>query len=343
MSFLNSTAHNWFGSEFKDYPDLMWVDESGYFQQVDGATSRVVYKFDTFALKGYKHLEWWLGGHGLWYDKVPISFQRELQRQEYERQQAMPPVAAPSDDGPPARTVTDTGIDLTDPKIYETVDLYGDSSTATVISMATNYDLETYERFVGSLRKSGFKGNIILAVDEADLSPEVRHYFEYRNVTAKIVEMIPAEECVKTSDNYLPIVHAQPCSKAYPHLKATWARHSLFRDWLKECETCTGPVLYIDSRDSYFQDDPFGEGSPPVRGLQVYQVGGTANTKISYVGDAIRQCKNLEFEEPMLCAGSTVGTMDAMLKYLEIMIQELTEWISNPDCSFSDQGVHNYL
>ena len=126
-------------------------------------------------------------------------------------------------------------------------------------------------------------------------------------------------------------------------LQATWARHSLFRDWLTECETCTGPVLYIDSRDAYFQDDPFGPNSPPVKGLQVYQVGGGADTHISYVGDAIRQCKRVEYQEPMLCAGSTVGTRVAMLKYLEIMIKELEAWISNPDCAFSDQGVHNYL
>jgi len=32
-----------------------------------------------------------------------------------------------------------------------------------------------------------------------------------------------------------------------------------------------------------------------------------------------------------------------MIKYLEIMSRELEEWTKRPDCSFSDQGVHNHL
>lgn len=73
-------------------------------------------------------------------------------------------------------------------------------------------------------------------------------------------------------------------------------------------------------------------------------VGFGASTNTSFVGDAIRQCKNgTAYDAPMLCAGSTVGTKAAMMKYLEIMIAELETWIHDPGCAFSDQGVHNYL
>lgn len=50
-----------------------------------------------------------------------------------------------------------------------------------------------------------------------------------------------------------------------------WSRFPLIRDWLAGCETCTGPVLIMDVRDSYFQLDPFGPGSPVVEGLQVFE------------------------------------------------------------------------
>jgi len=32
-----------------------------------------------------------------------------------------------------------------------------------------------------------------------------------------------------------------------------------------------------------------------------------------------------------------------MLKYLKIMSQELEQWLKDPKCTFSDQGLHNYL
>jgi hypothetical protein len=60
------------------------------------------------------------------------------------------------------RKTTDTGIDVSDPELYEEVDLNGDSSTATVMGMASGYGLSTYEQFVGTLRKSGYSGHIIL-------------------------------------------------------------------------------------------------------------------------------------------------------------------------------------
>jgi len=203
------------------------------------------------------------------------------------------------------RNVTDTGIDLTEPELYEAVNVDEGSSSATIISMAVNYGMDVYGRFIGSLRKTGFQGHIILAVDKSDLSPEVLQYFEYRNVSYRIVEMIPAEECVVNGDRFMPIVRAQPCSKAYPYMKATWARHSLFRDWLQECETCTGPVLYIDSRDTYFQADPFGPGAT-VTGLQVYQVDRGASTDTPFVADAMKSCTGIAYNERMLCAGVSV-------------------------------------
>jgi len=116
--------------------------------------------------------------------------------------------------------------------------------------------------------------------------------------------MISSQQCDKDGHQvFAHIVDKQPCAKAYPHLKATWARHYLFHDWLSECNTCTGPVLYADLRDVFFQDDPFGPGSPVVHGLQVYQVDTQSTTKVNFVGDALKKCKGLSYDNPMLCAG----------------------------------------
>lgn len=61
----------------------------------------------------------------------------------------------------------------------------------------------------------------------------------------------------------------------------------------------------------------------------------------------IRECKGLSYSEPMLCSGTTVGSRKAMLKYLEIMYQEMKVWIEDPRCRFNingdDQSIHNHL
>lgn len=198
------------------------VDDDGYLLQSDGVTrSRVVTEFMAFREQGSKRLNDWIMGKHLWFDILPFGYVRRLQKMSY-YENAKGNTTSMTSSPPPRRTVTDTGIDLSaPPELYSetTANLKGDSSTATVMSMATGYGMEVYQRFIGSLRKSGYKGHIILAVDVNDLTPEVLDYFHYRNVTYKTVEMLNHTECVKTSDNYPPIIRYQPCLKKYPHLK----------------------------------------------------------------------------------------------------------------------------
>jgi len=255
--------------------------------------------------------------------------------------------AKPAPQEPPTvpRTATDAGVDLTDAELYATVDLGGDSSTATVMGMGTGYSLEVYERWIGSLRKSGFRGHILMLVGADDLLPEVQRYFQYRNVTWRTVELLDPSQCANQArgKGLISDISNEACVKAYPELKARWARYPLLRDFLRDCDACTGPVLYIDVRDAFFQSDPFGEGSPPVTGLQVYHEDVNHRTTHWFVADPLRQCKGVEFDEPNLCSGSTVGTRAAMLRYLDAMYEELKVWTTIPNCTFSDQPLHNYM
>ena len=63
-----------------------------------------------------------------------------------------------------------------------------DDEKTTVIGMASAKDLLTFQRFVGSLRKTGFGGVIILGVE--DPSPEVLAYLSEHNVIVKTLEPI---------------------------------------------------------------------------------------------------------------------------------------------------------
>jgi hypothetical protein len=98
---------------------------------------------------------------------------------------------------------------------------------------------------------------------------------------------------------------------------------------------------------SFFQLDPFGPGSPAVQGLQVFQEHVSLTTQNWLTEWPIKACKGVSYDKPMLCSGTTVGTRVAMLKYLEILYEEMKVWIANTNCRFAvhgdDQSMHNHL
>jgi hypothetical protein len=225
------------------------------------------------------------------------------------------------------------------------------SSTATVMAIATGYPMRHYERFVGSLRKTGYLGHIILIV-APNIPPNVESYLTKKGVTLKKAQYVPCshpikkEEEIKNNDDKELVT----CWHPYPSLKNRWARFPLLRDYLEECETCTGPVLFTDTRDVFFQRDPFGPEAPvvPPNTVQLFEEHYTIRTTHQLVDKPVFQCKGIRFDKPMLCSGTTIGTRSAMLEYLRIMHKEMDEWMNDTKCccipkNGDDQAIHNYL
>ena len=228
-----------------------------------------------------------------------------------------------------------------------------DSENAAVLAMATNYDLETHRIFVGSLRRSGFKGSIILAV-EPDLSEEIHAYLTEQNVTMKVPtktlctyrkpEGEPERPDDSDDDDEL-----RTCYRPYPYLKQRWARFPLLRDYLRECARCTGPALFTDYRDTYFQCNPFsGEHFGSLEELQLFREHESQRTTHWLVDGPVSKCKNVRFDEPMLCSGTTIGTRNALLSYANAMHEEMKAWMEDEKCCCNDmvgddQSIHNYL
>uniref|UniRef100_A0A7S2A6F2 Uncharacterized protein n=1 Tax=Trieres chinensis TaxID=1514140 RepID=A0A7S2A6F2_TRICV len=222
-----------------------------------------------------------------------------------------------------------------------------ESEHATVMAFAMNYDLYTHKKYVGSLRKSGFKGNIILGV-EAETKPGVRDYLMGKGVTMRSLTFVNCtyiDSTVKTDNSHDK--ERRTCAHPYPDIKVRWSRFPLIRDWLTECKECTGPVLISDYRDAYFQRNPFAVGEPAIRGLQVFEEHRSIHTTHWLVQVPVSKCKGASFDEPMLCSGTTVGDRESMLKYLSAMYGEMRLWMADPKCHFSmngdDQSIHNYL
>lgn len=261
-------------------------------------------------------------------------------------------VVAPCSGTPAAKASTTSILEKNDPELHE---------TATVMAMATGYDLIDYQRFVGSLRKTGFLGNIILVVSPKIESKEenylmeknvIMHKAKYVNCSHPVNEELAKKNKDKMDSHTRELL---TCVHPYPKLKHRWARFPLLQDLLLECGgqpnpeiKCGGPVLVTDMRDTVFQRNPFGPEAPKVYGLQVFEEHYTIRTTHWLVDWPVKDCKGVQYDEPMLCSGTTIGTRQAMLDYLEIFHGEMNVWMESPKCccfetNGDDQSMHNYM
>jgi len=183
-----------------------------------------------------------------------------------------------------------------------------DSSDATVMAMAQGYDLDTHRRFVGSLRKSGFQGSIMLAT-EPELQNGVEEYLLSKNVTilrlnyTECIHKILEDHEVKNKKDE----ECNTCIAPYQNVKIRWGRFPFLRDALQKCEKCTGPVLFSDVRDTLFQRDPFADGAPEIEGLHLYTEWRENHAGHYFIRKPIQQCKNVILDRSMgsmICSGT---------------------------------------
>jgi hypothetical protein len=102
------------------------------------------------------------------------------------------------------------------------------SSNSAVLAMATNMGMIEFYTFVGSLRATGFSGNIILGISDW-AGDDVVNYLKSQNVTMKFQ------------------------GEKYSEYKVSHARFFLYRDWIENCTACTDGIMLTDFRDAYFQ------------------------------------------------------------------------------------------
>ena len=81
-----------------------------------------------------------------------------------------------------------------------------------VFALATNYPTLFYQRFVGSLRKSKYEGDIVLAVSPPDsMKPGVQDYLKTTKVLAYPFEvMCQGVDNCKFKDNFLGYPDPRP-------------------------------------------------------------------------------------------------------------------------------------
>jgi hypothetical protein len=122
-------------------------------------------------------------------------------------------------------------------------------------------------------------------------------------------------------------------------------RHALNYEYLRHHANTFHQVLLTDSRDVYFQRDPFSDHLEP--GLHCFleartQIIGTCPSNAKMVRAAFGPDGLAELASaPVSCAGTVLGDAESILTYERTMIETLCK--IEKMTSSNDQAVHNYL
>jgi len=233
------------------------------------------------------------------------------------------------------------------------------TSSHAIISLASNYNLHIHKTFTGSVRKSGYLGDIVLVVEEDIESKDNGKTFKYlQNLNVILYPLrikcgdsnraAREKGCVWTgfdgksedeTDVYRPVAMMRydiylALSKIYDaHGPTTW-------------------ILLCDYRDVFFQDDPFkfvpNSVQPGEKPLWVFEEDKRVHTMGScpFNRGWVTSCWGRSAIDPykkeaIRNAGDTMGTTAAMIIYNKVMVEE----IKKKKCHGygQDQGYHNWL
>lgn len=206
-----------------------------------------------------------------------------------------------------------------------------------VIGFGTGYDLYIYKQFVGSLRRTGFQGNIIIGL-EYHQNAEILSYFDSQRVTVK---KLRTAKCLYDSKKI--------CLEENTDLNPIYAYYSVAKKWLRECTECTGSVMLTSIQSTYFQGIPFdlidnANLRDPKGIVHLFEM--PLDTENWGVAMHLYQCKKFKWDVPLL-SSIVIGDRMSMLFVLETFNKELHDWNIEENCKTtlngSDLAMLNYL
>jgi len=226
-----------------------------------------------------------------------------------------------------------------------------------VIAMASGYGTGTHKNFAGTLRKSGYTGDIVIAVEHDIKSKESGRVFEYLENLDVVLYPVQVN-CggdirVKSREQGCLWTGLDGKTKDPSGIERPIAliRYNVYLA-LAEMYYPDAWILLSDYRDVFFQDDPFKfvPASVPAgeKPLWVFeedkrsQTMGTCPFNRGWVTSCWGKHAVDRFEkDPIRCSGNTMGTQEAIVIYNQVMIKEMEE--KKCHAYGQDQGYHNYL
>jgi hypothetical protein len=188
-----------------------------------------------------------------------------------------------------------------------------------VIGVAVNYGMDEFRRFVGSLRATKFSGTVILGVSP-NISPECLRYLKRHDVEIRIVK-----------DGDLTPKKREEDGAYYDFYNIALPRWILYRKWTKESNFSNRTkFLLTDTRDVYFQRDPFADLKHNDESFHLYMFtewGGKTIGRCKHNSDWVRSCWGANIldqlsHHPILCSGTIFGSRYGINLLVDAMVME---------------------
>lgn len=206
-----------------------------------------------------------------------------------------------------------------------------------IMGLATGYTFNDIKPFVVSLRDSGYTGHLVLFV--TNISSDINKVANKYNI-----------ELIQYKIEYPYIAHKQnnsviPTSfNKKLHLVAY--RFIIYYLYLLENKNRFSNIFLADLRDIVFQKNPF---DTDLNNNQIYcflesqdiLIKHDTTHNAQWVIDTLGKDALQEIGDNYIsCAGTTLGTYDAILDYLKQMVHYL---LTTPSAFGCDQAIHNYM
>jgi hypothetical protein len=216
-----------------------------------------------------------------------------------------------------------------------------------VLGLVSNMTLEKAQPFFLSLEKSGYRGEICMAVSGLDAATQAF-------LRARRVQLIPYERerlqpvwsrALRWLAAIMPPGQRQLMESrlASTYIHPHCSRYFFYLSYIQSCSAAYSHVFLTDVRDMVFQADPFAFEVPD--GLSVFLADrsktiGTCDFNTSSMrrgfGERALQAWH---DKPIACAGTTLGTTLAINEYLTKVTRLLC---GTKQRESIDQGVHNH-
>lgn len=223
-------------------------------------------------------------------------------------------------------------------------------SKTLILGLLADLPLEKAKPFFLSLEKAGYRGDVCLVTGGLDAATQA-----FVRARAFRVNMVPFQKpylhpfwvrlasgigCFLSRRRRRLFEDQLALSCLHPHC----ARHFHYHSYLENCGGDYGRVMLTDIRDVLFQRDPFDFAQPDGLGVfledihwKIRECGHTANQiKRAFGRATLRRMLG----KRVICAGTTLGTADAVREHLARVTQLLC---GRTERKTIDQGLHNYL
>jgi hypothetical protein len=220
-----------------------------------------------------------------------------------------------------------------------------------ILGLCEGYQAEAIKPFIDSLKKVNYSGEVVFFTRSRASS--LINFFEENCIDVCSygrARMGFMTEPVRASCNLIFSLNRSSKALRLQEKLAQFlwnvqaSRYLHYRDYLYVHRAKYHWVMLTDVRDVIFQADPFSWDLPS--GLHVFEEYpevklGEQEANRNWI-DALYGKSELEQMQgyPIVCSGVTLGTVDAMLAYLDEMSNEIAK--KTGPVGF-DQGVHNYL